>query len=251
MAELFEYNTQIITLLDTIKQATLQIEHYTSQIAFDTNTNKKEADVVFQLGQKNSKKIIEIISKIKNNKDLAKDNSFQPFLNKIQVLFNETIKKYQNAKSEYCKEYENVLARRIKTIDSSIDDKSIKRLIYEDNFTLAQLIEPNDQAVSAYSDAVQRGKEVKRLIISIIELNEMMTDLNNLITQQSETLVTIESNVEKAHIYVKKGNEHMKDSIALAKKTRKCYCCMLFVFIILIIIALVVGLSIAFSFNKL
>ncbi|RYG44684.1 hypothetical protein EON67_11485 [archaeon] len=51
-----------------------------------------------------------------------------------------------------------------------------------------------------------------------------------------------ESNVESAHEYIKKGNEHLRSAIKAQKRTRKCLCCMLCVGIIIVLL-LVAGLG--------
>jgi len=70
----------------------------------------------------------------------------------------------------------------------------------------------------------------------------MFNDLATLVNQQSEMLDSIESNVESAQTYIKKGNENLKQAIELQKKTRKCYCCLLCI-VIVIVIVLIAGLG--------
>jgi hypothetical protein len=77
---------------------------------------------------------------------------------------------------------------------------------------------------------------------SLNEVAGMFNDLATLVNQQSEMLDSIESNVESAQTYIKKGNENLKQAIELQKKTRKCYCCLLCI-VIVIVIVLIAGLG--------
>jgi syntaxin 1B/2/3 len=70
----------------------------------------------------------------------------------------------------------------------------------------------------------------------------MFQDLAALVQEQSEMLDSIESNVESAQTYIKRGNQNLRDAINLQKKTRKCYCCMLCI-VIVIVIVLIAGLG--------
>ncbi len=63
---------------------------------------------------------------------------------------------------------------------------------------------------------------------------------------QSEMINTIEENVESATMYIKKGNQSMKDAIDAQKKARKCWCCLIFC-VIIAIIATVSGVGAFFS----
>jgi t-SNARE complex subunit (syntaxin) len=81
---------------------------------------------------------------------------------------------------------------------------------------------------------------------------QLFQDLAALVQHQSEMLDSIESNVELAGDYMRKGNKNLRGAIEYQKKSRKCLCCVLCI-VIVIIIALVAGLGSFFSgaFNKL
>jgi t-SNARE complex subunit (syntaxin) len=57
----------------------------------------------------------------------------------------------------------------------------------------------------------------------------MFQDLAVLVQHQSEMLDSIETNIENAGEYMKKGNDALRKAIEYQKKTRKCYCCLMIV----------------------
>ena len=77
----------------------------------------------------------------------------------------------------------------------------------------------------------------------------MFQDLAVLVQHQSEMLDSIESNVETAGKYVRKGNEALKDSIEYQKKARKCYCCFICILLV-VVIASVSGVAAVFGTKK-
>ncbi len=70
----------------------------------------------------------------------------------------------------------------------------------------------------------------------------MFQDLAVLVQHQSEMIDHIESNVEQAGEYMRKGNAEVRAAIEYQKKSRKWMCCGICILII-VIVALIAGLG--------
>jgi t-SNARE complex subunit (syntaxin) len=67
--------------------------------------------------------------------------------------------------------------------------------------------EAADEAQDAYRDAQSRAKDIEMLLRSIQEVSSMFQDLATLIQHQTETLDSIEKNVDSAGNFMRKGNK--------------------------------------------
>jgi len=136
-----------------------------------------------------------------------------------------------------------------------IPDEKIKQIIETNPDAIPEFLNiaitvSADEAQLAYQDAVSRSKDVDILVISIKELNEMMNDFAFLISDQSQKIDSIEHHIDIAGINVRKGNDALKVSIELQRKTRKCYCCICIIIIIVIIIVIGVTIPILNSIKQ-
>lgn len=114
---------------------------------------------------------------------------------------------------------------------------------------LATAIQHEYTSEAVLSEANQRHCEIVYLVHSIDELSKMFEDLAMLVKEQSETLNTIESNVERAIVHVKKGNENLQQTTNLQKRNRKLYCCGC-VCLLVIIAIVVISSSVAVNFRS-
>jgi t-SNARE complex subunit (syntaxin) len=165
---------------------------------------------------------------------------------------NDMIKEQIDIKNAYKKDIANTLIRRGKILMPGIPDQKLEDMAMNAPSTFRDMITitiASDEAQTAYSDAIERSREVEVLTRSIHELNELMRDLSTLITEQSTTLTRIGDNVELAVVNVGKGNKAMDDAIQYQKKTRKCYCCICSSLIIVIIVILGITLPTLNAFN--
>ena len=70
--------------------------------------------------------------------------------------------------------------------------------------------EAADEAQDAYRDAQSRAKDIEMLARSINEVASMFQDLATLIQHQTETLDSIEKNVDSAGNFMRKGNKAVR-----------------------------------------
>lgn len=113
--------------------------------------------------------------------------------------------------------------------------------------TEVTMVDASDEAQIEYDSAMERAREVVRLADSIKEISTMMSELTILVDAQSKSLDNIADNVEDAIVYVRKGNENVRASIATQKRTRKCWCLLITIGIIMIIgISVIVPLALRF-----
>jgi len=87
----------------------------------------------------------------------------------------------------------------------------------------------------------EREEGIEEITSNIQMVNEIMRDLNRLVTEQGDTVDTIERNVEETVAHTKGAKEEVKQASYYQKLARNKMCCILLIFaIILIIIVLVV-----------
>lgn len=162
-------------------------------------------------------------------------------------LYVDIMKEHQVAKENMRKTQTDTLIRRGEIVlsGSGKSTAEIKAAVERDPASFLQeavMSRASTEAEAAYAEAQSRARDVALLVRSLNEVAAMMNDLAALVQEQGEMLDSIESNVESAQTYIKKGNENLRSAIALQKKTRKCYCCLLCI-VIIIVIVLIAGLG--------
>lgn len=129
-------------------------------------------------------------------------------------LYVDAVKEHQKAKEMLRKVQTDDLVRRGMILYGDTKSESeIRAKVEQDpaNFVREAIMEEAaDEAQAAYAEAQSRARDVEFLVKSLSEVAAMFQDLAVLVQQQSEMLDSIESNVETAGKYVRKGNEAVR-----------------------------------------
>ena len=129
-------------------------------------------------------------------------------------LYVDAVKDHQKAKETLRKVQTDDLVRRGMILyGDTKSEAEIRSKVEQDpaNFVREAIMEEAaDEAQAAYAEAQSRARDVEFLVKSLGEVAAMFQDLAVLVQQQSEMLDSIETNVETAGKYVRKGNEAVR-----------------------------------------
>ncbi len=104
------------------------------------------------------------------------------------------------------------------------------------------------QLISNQQDIVRRDKELREILKSIVELQELFKEFSSMVIEQGTILDRIDYNIETASTLVKQGNENL----ITAEKYQKwggITICLLVAFIALAVVIALVVLRLVFKFG--
>lgn len=142
---------------------------------------------------------------------------------------------FRHSQSDYLKRMKNREERSKHFFETSIPliDDGEEMALYEQGFTDDQLVlvQQNTMMVE------DREREIRQVVQSISDLNEIFRDLAGMIVEQGTVLDRIDYNVEQACVKTDDGLKHLQKAEQYQKKNRK-------MLVILILFVLVVVLTV-------
>jgi t-SNARE complex subunit (syntaxin) len=142
----------------------------------------------------------------------------------------DAMKEHQKAKESMRKTQVDSVVRQVSTLPKfkGKSESEIKAEVEKTGAAAylqeAIMEEAADEAQDAYRDAQSRAKDIEMLARSINEVAGMFQDLATLIQHQTETLDSIERNVDSAGNFMRKGNQAVRGA-RLFSTCCCCYCC--------------------------
>lgn len=114
--------------------------------------------------------------------------------------------------------------------------EELEQKMYDPGFTEDQVREMliNEQ------DILRRDREIREILRSIVELQDLFRDFSQLVIEQGTMLDRIDHNIEQTHHHVVKGNENLKTAEKMQKWSRMTLC---IIFLLVAIVTLVVLVS--------
>ncbi|KAG2386818.1 hypothetical protein C9374_001853 [Naegleria lovaniensis] len=110
--------------------------------------------------------------------------------------------------------------------------EAIEQRYYEPNVTQEQV----EELVRREREIIQRDRELREVLASIVELHELFQQISALIIEQGSLLDRIDHNIEITREHIVEGNENL----IAAEKAQKCGC---FMYIIIFLSVVVVFLA--------
>ncbi|XP_068189948.1 syntaxin-12 [Antennarius striatus] len=221
---------QLGTRQDTseLQERLQQIQHYTNQLAKETNKHLKEFGSVPlppSLSEQRQQKI---------QRDRLM-NDFSAVLNNFQAV--------QRRAAE--KEKESVAraraGSRLSTEDTSWDEKLVS---FDNQEDWGQISTQSDEAAITEEDLElikERETNIRQLESDILDVNQIFKDLAVMIHDQGEMIDSIEANVEHAEVHVDRGTEQLQRAALYQQKSRKKMCILAMVgSIVLIILGIII-----------
>ncbi|KAF9344001.1 Plasma membrane t-SNARE, secretory vesicle fusion [Mortierella sp. AD094] len=163
--------------------------------------------------------------------------------------FKEAVSRFQGLQYQNGQRSKETLARQYRIANPAATEEDIQRLVNEDQggvFSQQLLQQARGQQAAAALNSVQdRQRELHRLQESIVELAQLYTQLEHLISDQDHTFQEIEGNVTRAEDSMEKGLTHViaaRDSAVSARKKKwMCVGIIALVIIIILIIGAIQG----------
>ncbi|KAM9737567.1 syntaxin-12 [Menidia menidia] len=221
---------QVGTRQDTseLQDRLQQIQHYTNQLAKDTNKNLKELGSVPLSSSASEQRQ----QKIQRDRLM---NDFSAALNNFQAIQRRAAEKERES-----------IARaragsRLSTEDSFRDEKLVS---FDNQDDWGQTSVQTEEAAITEEDLElikERETNIRQLESDIMDVNQIFKDLAVMIHDQGEMIDSIEANVESAEVHVERGAEQLQRAAYYQQKSRKKMCILALVCsVVLLILGLII-----------
>ncbi|XP_053736829.1 syntaxin-12 isoform X1 [Synchiropus splendidus] len=221
--------TQLGTREDSpeLQEKLQQLQHYTNQLAKETNTHLKE------LGSLPSP----VSPSEQRQQKLQKErlmNDFSATLNNFQVV--------QRRAAE--KEKESVVRARAGSRamgDGQNTDEQLVSFDKEDDWGLDQTQTQEADITEEDLELIrERETNIKQLEADIMDVNQIFKDLAVMIHDQGDMIDSIEANVESAEVHVERGASQLQKAAYYQRKSRKRMCILAMVLSVVLVILIII-----------
>ncbi|XP_048405682.1 syntaxin-16 isoform X1 [Stegostoma tigrinum] len=148
---------------------------------------------------------------------------------------------FRHAQSSYLKRLKNREERSKHFFDTSVPlmDDGEDNNLYDKGFTHEQLllVEENTLMVE------EREKEIRQIVQSILDLNEIFRELASMIVEQGTILDRIDYNVEQSCIKTEEGLQQLQKAEQYQKKNRKMLVILILFVIVVVLIIVLIGVK--------
>lgn len=220
----------------SISQEEIQIEAQTAEIhrlfqlckqnisSLENSSGSKQEDVL--LNNIRMKLVTEI-------SDLSREfrNSQQRYLQGLKALKEKRkeMNSIDNALAESDSDEERAMDLMLEKLDQGFTEDQVELLIQNER------------------DVLRRDKELKEILKSIIELQELFKDFSQLVVEQGTMLDRIDFNLERTQNYIRTGNKNLERTETYQKCSRWLIC-FLFLIIIVSIVAAALVIKLGFKY---
>uniref|UniRef100_A0A4W3J7E4 Syntaxin-16 n=1 Tax=Callorhinchus milii TaxID=7868 RepID=A0A4W3J7E4_CALMI len=148
---------------------------------------------------------------------------------------------FRHAQSSYLKRMKNREERSKHFFDTSVPlmDDGEDASLYDKGFTNDQLllVEQNSLMVE------EREREIRQIVQSISDLNEIFRELATMIVEQGTILDRIDYNVEQACVKTEEGLQQLQKAEHYQKKNRKMLVILILFVIVVVLIIVLIGVK--------
>uniref|UniRef100_A0A668SRA9 Syntaxin-12 n=1 Tax=Oreochromis aureus TaxID=47969 RepID=A0A668SRA9_OREAU len=218
-----------------------QTQHYTNQLAKETNKHLKELGSILCPHRLQSNVLTPCVSWLRcvqRQQKIQRDrlmNDFSAALNNFQAV--------QRRAAE--KEKESVAraraGSRLSADESSRDEKLVS---FDNQDEWGQMTTQTEEVAITEEDLElikERETNIRQLESDIMDVNQIFKDLAVMIHDQGEMIDSIEANVENAEVHVERGTEQLQRAAYYQQKSRKKICILVMVCsIVLVILAIII-----------
>ena len=198
-----------------------QVQHYTNQLAKETNTYIKD---ISQLSQPASQ------SDLRQRK-MQKE--------RLMSDFSSALNNFQAAQRQAAEKERASVARA--RASSGYNDSFFDERKADDAFGSNQMQSSIQMEQDVDMDLLhEREQAIQKLESDIMDVNQIFKDLGMLVHEQGEMIDSIEANVESSAVHVEQGRDQLYKAKEYQKKSRRKKCILLGVIILIIIILSVI-----------
>ena len=169
-----------------------QLQHYTNQLAKDTNTNLKE------------------ISQLPQSANASDHKQRRMQRDRLTSDFSDVLRNFQVIQRTAAqKEKESVIRARAASHTTKQDDGPSTLIDFDGTPSFQQ--RPQQQSQIQMEEEVdveelrEREKSIRKIESDIVDVNQIFKDLATMVHAQGEVIDSIEANVESATIQVSEG----------------------------------------------
>ncbi|KAL0486814.1 SNARE syntaxin 16 [Acrasis kona] len=230
----------------------LHEQHAHFKVKTDSRKEKQKIDITTQQLQKLFKMTKNRIDSIqykprslRNQKQITQqDLMIKNTKQSLMTELTELARDFRTEQQAYLKGMERLKSKKKELTkfddDADLEDadeKTLQQLQMDGyDFTDDQV----QQLVHNQQDIIRRDKELRDVLHSITELQELFGEFSSLVIEQGTMLDRIDHNVELAHSAIKKGNENLTSAESYQKWGGKTLCIIaLVLFLLIVILALI------------
>jgi len=214
---------------ESLRSQLHQVQHYTNQLAKDTNSNLKELTLLSQP---------QSISEQKQRRMLRErlTNEFSEALKNFQVIQRTAAQK----------EKESVMRARANSglSGTPFDERSrgASNLIDLASPTAQQQAQSSIQMEEECDLELLRDREqaIRKIEGDIVEVNQIFKDLATMVHDQGEVIDSIEANVESTTIHVQEGTQQLAKARDYQAKARRKTCLLSTIFAAVVLFILLI-----------
>nr|XP_033818462.1 syntaxin-16 isoform X2 [Geotrypetes seraphini] len=169
----------------------------------------------------------------------------QRVLRNVVSSFAQTLQElstsFRHTQSSYLKRMKNREERSKHFFDTSVPlmDDGEDDTLYDRGFTDDQLVLVQQNTLMVE----EREREIRQIVQSISDLNEIFRDLGTMVVEQGTVLDRIDYNVEQSCIKTEDGLKHLHKAEQYQKKNRKMLVILILFVVVLVLIVVLVGVK--------
>ncbi|XP_018429806.1 PREDICTED: syntaxin-16 isoform X1 [Nanorana parkeri] len=148
---------------------------------------------------------------------------------------------FRHAQSGYLKRMKNREERSKQFFDTSVPlmDDGEDNTLYDRGFTDDQLVLVQQNTLMVE----EREREIRQIVQSISDLNEIFRDLATMIVEQGTVLDRIDYNVEQSCVKTEEGLKQLQKTEQYQKKNRKMLVILILFVIVIVLIVVLIGVK--------
>ncbi|XP_074605327.1 syntaxin-7-like isoform X1 [Brevipalpus obovatus] len=220
---------------ENLRQELQSIQHYTNQLARETNNCIKELSAIPQPQNVSEQR----------QRRMQKDrltNDFSDALKNFQVIQRTAVQKQKESVSR-------ARANSGIKIGPAESSQGQNLIDLQSPTSIGQQEQLQQQSVLQIEEEVdletvrEREQAIRKLENDIVGVNQIFKELATIVHQQGEVIDSIEANVESAHIHVEEGVQEITKAREYQTKARRKKFLLLFLFVIVLAVLITVIVS--------
>ena len=168
-------------------------------------------------------------------------------LNGLTTQLAMATNEFFKCQSDYADKMKDRLKRQLYAKGEDVSDERVNEILGNESYNVftQNFISEVQDAEETLRELEERHKDILAIEKSVTDVNMLFKNLNLMVTQQGETLDSIEQNIEQVEVHVEEGKKQLNEAVEnQSKARRKKFCCFGIIgaaVVILIIIIVVVA----------